>query len=115
MGSNDKFKVVFHLDEMAKWNLLIANVKNLLKAVDVKNSEILVVVNSEGIKGYLAEELQESLCALARQCVVLSVCNNSLVGFDIPASDMPDYVTVVPVAIVELVQRQQAGFAYIKP
>lgn len=110
-------KVIFHIDELSKWNLVIANVNNLLKAVadDQSTITVMIVANSEAVKGYLEAERSQSLQALFDQNVCLSICHNSMVGFDISADQLPKFVTIVPAAVVELVKKQHEGFAYIKP
>jgi len=42
-------KVVFHIDEIDKWPLLLANIRNLIKVVDVQSSEIVVLANSKAV------------------------------------------------------------------
>ena len=46
------YKVVFHIDENKKWKLLLANVSNLLDAIDGESYDVEVVANSEAVKYY---------------------------------------------------------------
>ena len=43
-------KALFHIDEIEKWDLLLANVKNLLDSTD-DQAIIEVIANSKGILG----------------------------------------------------------------
>lgn len=115
MSTQQTFKVVFHIDEINKWDRVIANVNNLLKEIDPKHAEIVVVANSEAVKGYLMPEKHQALNALIDQNVVLNICQNSMKGFEIDASELPNFVVIVSAAVLELARKQHEGFAYIKP
>lgn len=115
MSTQQTFKVVFHIDEIGKWDRVIGNVKNLLKEIDPNNAEIVVIANSEAVKGYLMPEKHSTLNALVDQNVVLNVCQNSLNGFEIDVSELPKFVVIVSAAVFELARKQHQGFAYIKP
>ena len=112
---NQTFKVVFHIDEIGKWDRVIGNVNNLLKEIDLKNAEIIVIANSEAVKGYLIPEKHTALNALIDQDIVLNVCQNSLNGFGIDVKELPSFVVIVSAAVFELARKQHEGFAYIKP
>jgi len=44
-----KIKIVFHIDEMEKWELLIANIKNLANGINIEDSEVEIVANSKAV------------------------------------------------------------------
>lgn len=115
MSTQQAFKVVFHIDEINKWDRVIANVNNLLKEIEPKNAEIAVIANAEAVKGYLMLERHQALQALAEQNVILNICQNSMKGFEIDVSELPSFVVIVSAAVFELARKQHEGFAYIKP
>jgi uncharacterized protein len=47
--------------------------------------------------------------------VSFSVCRHSLNGLQIPAESLPAFIKVVSVGVLELIEKQNKGFAYIKP
>ncbi|MFQ8584269.1 MAG: hypothetical protein ACLSA6_17965 [Holdemania massiliensis] len=47
--------------------------------------------------------------------VVFAACRNALRAQSIAPETLIEKTTVVPAGVVELAQKQQAGFAYIKP
>lgn len=121
-------KVVFHIDEIEKWMLLLANVRNLVKVVDVVASEIVVLVNSKAVSifdGQTFDELSfdrkvqpnhaDVIQELAEKGIEFTVCQNSLNGLDISVESLPEYLKVTPVGVLELIEKQSDGFAYIKP
>lgn len=111
-------KVIFHIDEMSKWSLLLKNVQNLTKAVDVKNSRIEILANSEAVGFYAGPALNSDstlMQDLSRTGVLFVACNNALKGMAIPREQLPKFVEVAPVGVLELIEKQTQGYAYIKP
>ena len=49
----EKLKVLFHVDEMEKWQLTLNNINNFLNGVE--EADILVVANAVAVKGYLPD------------------------------------------------------------
>lgn len=103
-------KVVFHLDELAKWQETHQNVRNLLKASP--EIEIVVLVNGIAITGYLLAENTEFI---KTQGVTFHACSNAMKANQVSPEDLPKIVQVVPAGVLDLVELQQAGYAYIKP
>jgi intracellular sulfur oxidation DsrE/DsrF family protein len=111
-------KVVFHIDELSKWSLLLKNVQNLTKVVDVKNSLIEILANSEAVGFYAGSALNSDrtlMQDLSRTGVLFVACNNALKGMGIQREVLPQFVEVVPVGVLELIEKQSQGYAYIKP
>lgn len=113
------YKVVFHIDELDKWKILLNNVSNLLNVIDGKAYHIKVIANGEAVKYYdLTKELAPNIASmevLANKGIVFIACNNSLLANNIDKSDIISFVKVVPVGVLELVERQSKGYAYIRP
>lgn len=103
-------KVVFHVDELAKWRETSSNVRNLLKAAS--DIEIVVLVNGIAITGYL---LAENADFINTTGISFHACNNAMLANQVAPEDLPVSVQVVPAGVLDLVELQQKGFAYIKP
>lgn len=114
-----KYKVLFHIDENKKWKLLLANVSNLLDAIDGKSYNVKVVANAEAVKYYdPSQNLDRDVNAmkeLKAKGVEFIACNNALRTHKIEKSHIINLVTIVPAGVLELVERQSQGYAYIKP
>lgn len=115
-------KVVYHVDESEKWPMTLANVANMIVDCDRRGEPYLieVIANSAAvpalsIKSSPSSELAESLQNLNNKGVIFKACENTLIGLNIPESDLFDFVAVIPAAVVELVRKQEEGFAYLKP
>ncbi len=111
------YKVIFHVDEMTKWNLVLANAKNLLNALHDDTLTVEILANSEAVK-YLVQSnnsIENGLLELVDKKVVFSACNNSLKSFEIDPKNLFAFVEVVPSGVAQLTLKQYEGFAYIKP
>ncbi|NTW95366.1 MAG: hypothetical protein HGB31_01935 [Erysipelotrichaceae bacterium] len=111
------YKVIFHVDEMDKWPLLITNTRNLLEALKDSKLEIEILANSIAVKNLISvesNEYKDTLLNLSKS-VQFSACNNSLKALKIDPKDLYDFVKVVPSGVAELTIKQHQGFSYIKP
>jgi uncharacterized protein len=110
--------VIFHIDESEKWPLVLANVRNLTCVVDVPSSDIEVLVNSKAVSvfnGITLPAHTETIAELAHLGVQFAVCRHSLNGLQISVESLPAFIEVVSVGVLELIEKQNKGAAYIKP
>ncbi|QEN06856.1 hypothetical protein EXM22_02175 [Oceanispirochaeta crateris] len=112
-----QMKVVFHIDENDKWNLLLSNVKNLINELSDKTFEIEIVANSVAVKEYLIKNslFSKELKDLSEKGIHICACLNSLKGMQIEQDDIFEFITIVPAGVKELIDKQLCGYAYIKP
>lgn len=114
-----EYKVIFHIDEINKWKLLLGNVSNLLNGMDKENLHIEVLANSEAVKYYDTKEDLDTYIntmeSLNKKGVRFVACNNALMAYEIKKDDIIHFIDIVPAGVVELVKKQSTGYAYIKP
>ncbi|MDD3226887.1 MAG: DsrE family protein [Tissierellia bacterium] len=114
-----EYKVIFHIDEIDKWKLLLGNVGNLLNGIDNENLHIEVLANSEAVKYYGTKQNLDTdintMESLNNKGVKFVACNNALMAYNIKKDDIIHFVDIVPAGVVELVIKQSNGYAYIKP
>jgi len=94
---------------------LISNLKNLLDYWP--ETEIEVVFHGPGITMVTTADapFPELLRAFVDgHTVRLVVCENTLRGHKLTTADLLPFVGTVPVAIAELILKQEEGWAYIK-
>lgn len=108
-------KVIFHVDEMGKWNLVLKNVGNLLHAINVEKSRIEVLANSEAVEFYKINGNGKDMKELNRKGVSFVACNNALNNLGIKKEELFDFVEIVPVGVLEIINREEEGYGYIKP
>jgi len=109
--------VIFHIDENGKWEVLLHNVKNLLLACKSNEYTVEVLANGDAVASYVAPpaDIGQMMKDLAESNVTFAACNNSMRGMKIQAEDLFAFVKVLPVGVLELIQKQNEGYAYIKP
>lgn len=111
-------KVIYHVDEMEKWDLCLGNVRNMLAYGQANHEtfEIEILANSVAVKGLVKEsELNESMVELLEKDVVIAACQNALHAQSLQKESLISKITIVPAGVVELAKKQNDGFAYIKP
>lgn len=106
-------KIIFHVDELTKWQLCLGNVTNMSNYYQIE-----VLANSEAVIAYQLDydhEIAKIFTALSKKHVTFTACNNALAANHLTAADIYQFITIVPAGVVELAQKQTEGFAYIKP
>lgn len=116
-----KLRVLFHVNEMDRWNCALRNVENLLTAVGPEGAEIVMIGNGESVIAYDHSPLLETMGTLSQRGVSFLACRNSLRTMrergkiTLADDQVPLFVTTVPAGIVAIIEKQHAGFAYVKP
>jgi intracellular sulfur oxidation DsrE/DsrF family protein len=115
-----EYKVIFHIDELNKWNMVLKNTSNLLDAIDTNNFNIEILANSEAVKAYVLNkdtesDMKNTMKTLSDRGIKFVACNNALKAFGIDQDDLNPFVQTVPAGVLELVTKQMEGYSYIKP
>lgn len=116
------FKLVLHISDLDKWPAALNNARNTVEALRTQQRpfKIAVIVNAAAVKGYLDPTTRTQITEISTDNLQFFACNNSLTGQNITPDDLNPQdstcpIQIVPVAIMALVEYQNAGFAYIKP
>lgn len=114
---NKMIKVIFHIDESEKWLTVISNVLNLRKGIDVENAEIEILANSKSVEIFkkTEEEYFHQLKNIHDLGIKIYACKNSMNSLHLKPEDIYDFIEIVPIGVLELIEKQNQGFAYIKP
>ena len=111
-------KVVLQMSDgdAAKWNLALNNAKNLQTDLGAANVDIEIVAYGPGIGMLKADSVVGSRVdeALSAGVKVLA-CENTMRGQKLGKPDMLKGIDYAPAGVVEIMQRQQQGWAYIRP
>jgi uncharacterized protein len=102
--------------EPAKWNLALNNAKNLQTDLGAANVDIEIVAYGPGIGMLKADSVVGNRVneALAGGVKVLA-CENTMRGQKLVKDDMLAKVGYVSAGVVEIMEKQQQGWAYIRP
>ena len=100
----------------AKWNLALNNARNLQADLGARNVEIEIVAYGPGIgmlkaDSVVANRIDEAL----KSGVKVIACENTMRGQKLVRDDMLASIGYVNAGVVEIMQRQQQGWAYLRP
>lgn len=111
-------RAVFELttDQAPTWAALLTNLENLTAHYGQANVQFEVVAHGPGIGIMLKANaaLAPRMEALARRGTVFAACNNTMKRKNIAKEALLPFVQVVPAGIAEVIEKQEAGWAYIK-
>jgi len=117
-AASSKSKVVMQVSDgdAAKWNLALNNAKNLQADLGAGNVDIEIVAYGPGIGMLKADSAAATRVgeALASGVKVVA-CENTMRGQKLTKPDMLPDVGYVSAGVVEIMQKQQQGWAYIRP
>lgn len=116
----ERLKVLFHINELEKWDTALGNVTNLLKDTGDDGVDAVALANGPSIKAYNDEKTLEKIKGLQEKGVKFMTCRNSLKKMcsgDVcmAESSLPSFVEVVPAGITAIIKMQADGYAYVKP
>lgn len=101
---------------------VLSSVSNVVKFYGIDKCEVVIVAYSKGIKALLEEpkffnkDLQKRLkSVMMYDSVEFIACNNTMRTYDIEKKDLLKEVEVVTAGIVEIIERQLAGYIYVIP
>ena len=89
----------------------VANIRNIWP-----NSQIEVVCHSSGLDILISKKskVSKAVTDLTSKGVVFAACNNTMKRRNIKKEDLLPESVVVPSAMVEIVTKQEEGWAYLK-
>lgn len=111
-------KVVFQVSDSdpQKWGLTLNNVKNVQTDLGADKVELEVVVYGPGIGMLKAESpIANRVAEALKSGVKVVACENTMKAQKLTRADMHDGIGYVPAGVIELMRRQQEGYAYIRP
>ncbi|HSS70904.1 MAG TPA: DsrE family protein [Casimicrobiaceae bacterium] len=113
-----KNRVVIQMSdgEPAKWNLALNNARNLQADLGAAKVEIEIVAYGPGLgmlkrDSAVAARVDEALTS----GVKIVACENTMRAQKLVQPDMLPSISYVGAGVVEIMERQQQGWAYIRP
>ena len=111
-------RIVFQVNEEdgRKWLSILVNIRNIQAELGKGHSAIALVAIGPGLgmlkaDAVVANEVQDAIKA----GVEFIACGNSMQAQHLDREDLTDGVGVVKAGYVELMKRQQLGWAYLRP
>lgn len=113
-----KNKVVFQVSDgdPQKWNLTLNNAKNVQDDLGSNEVDLEIVVYGPGI-GMLKGDspVAKRIADALKGGVKVVACENTMKAQKLVYADMLPAIGYVPAGVVELMKKQQEGYAYIRP
>ena len=111
-------RIVIQINEenVKKWNEVLVNIHNIQTELGAKNVAVALVAIGPGLGMLTAESLaangvQDALAA----GVEFVACGNSMKAQKLVKEDLVEGVKISVAGYVELMKRQQQGWAYLRP
>jgi intracellular sulfur oxidation DsrE/DsrF family protein len=103
-------------NDTAKWNLALNNIRNVQQDLGAANVEIELVAYGPGI-GMLKMEspVANRVAEALKWGVQVVACENTMQNQKLKRDDMLSSIGYVKAGVVELMQKQQQGWAYLRP
>lgn len=101
-----------------KWKMALINASNVRKAYHRKNKEVGVeiVAYGPGLKMFRKDSpLVAGLEEASKNGVKLLACGNTMTMTRTSRKELSPAVGVVQAGVVEIMERQQEGYAYVRP
>lgn len=103
-------------NDPGKWNLALNNAQNLITELGADTVAIEIVVYGPGI-GMLknGSPVAARIAGAVKGGMQIVACENTLTAQKLTRADMLPEIGYVPAGVVELMRKQQQGYAYIRP
>jgi intracellular sulfur oxidation DsrE/DsrF family protein len=102
-------------NDPARWNMILNNMVNLKEGVGSEGVEIELVAYGPGINMLKADSpVKHRVADALRSGVRVHACQNTMSGMKLAPADMLPEIGYVPSGVVEVMKKQQQGWAYIR-
>ena len=111
-------RVVVQVSEAdpARWNLVLNNVANLQDELGADKVTIEIVAYGPGIGMLKFDAATNSRVSDAlKSGVAVRACENTMRNQKLARADMHPGISYVPAGVVQIIRRQQEGWAYLRP
>lgn len=117
-AKSGKSQAVFQIsdNDPQKWNLALNNAKNVQVDLGEEAVELEIVVYGPGISMLKGDSpVAARVAAALKSGVKVVACENTMKAQKLVYADMLPNIGYVPAGVVELINKQREGFAYIRP
>ncbi|MDQ6638432.1 MAG: DsrE family protein [Pseudomonadota bacterium] len=102
-------------NDPARWNLVLNNIANLKEGVASEGAEIELVAYGPGVNMLKADSpVKHRIADALKAGVKVNACQNTMNGMKLAPADMLPEIGYVPSGVVEVMKKQQQGWAYIR-
>ena len=113
-----KSKMVIQVsdNDPKKWELAVGNAKNIQKDMGKENVDLEIVAYGPGINMLKADsKADKGVAEIVNSGVKVVACQNTMSKEKLSKEDMLSTVGYVPSGAVEIMKKQEQGYAYLRP
>jgi intracellular sulfur oxidation DsrE/DsrF family protein len=113
-----KYQIVFHVTEgnPQQWNLTLNNAMAFQRNLGKENTEIEIVANGPGLNMLKTEsKVADRISQALDKNIDVVACGETMETTKVTKADLVGGVRVVKGGIIEIADRQRAGWVYIRP
>jgi uncharacterized protein len=113
-----KEKLVIQVSDAdsGKWNLALNNAKNVQHAFGAENVDIEIVTYGPGIGMLKMDSVVGNRVDEAKQAgISIVACQNTMRNMKLTNEDMLPNTSYVPSGVVEIIKKENGGYAYLRP
>jgi uncharacterized protein len=102
-------------NDPARWNMILNNMTNLREGVGSEGAEIELVAFGPGLLMLKADSpVRQRIAEALQSGVKVNACQHTMHGMKLVPADMLPEIGYVPSGVVEVMKKQQQGWAYIR-
>ena len=102
-------------NDPARWNMVLNNMTNLRDGVGSEGADIELVAYGPGLLMLKADSpVRQRIAAALKSGVKVNACQNTMEAMKLAPADMAPDIGYVPSGVVEVMKKQQQGWAYIR-
>ena len=102
-------------NDPARWNMILNNMQNLREGVGSEAVEIELVAYGPGLLMLKGDSsVKQRIAEALKSGVKVNACQNTMSGMKLVPADMLPEIGYVPSGVVEVMRKQQQGWAYIR-
>jgi uncharacterized protein len=102
-------------NDPARWNMILNNMTNLREGVGSEGAEIELVAYGPGVLMLKGDSpVRQRIAEALKSGVKVNACQNTMQGMKLVPADMLPEIGYVPSGVVEVMRKQQQGWAYIR-
>jgi intracellular sulfur oxidation DsrE/DsrF family protein len=116
-AAGGKNRAIFQVsdNDPARWNLVLSNIGNLREGVGAEGAEIELVAYGPGLLMLKADSpVKQRIAEALKHGVRINACQNTMNAMKLGPADMAPEIGYVPSGVVEVMKKQQQGWAYIR-
>ena len=115
-------KVIFHVNDPERWGIAARDAKNTLTYYKQQQQpcQISLVATGAAVRQLQKADAQKAGLSAVLELMTLDgmtlyACSDSMQMQHIEPQNLLEFVTVVPVGAVQMIELQSKGYAYIRP